>query len=372
MKANNPNDKIGLQNSQNQIKEPIVTVLWATRNTSNRSKVKDIAKRSELPLIWLDRIPQGNGETGFEKLNTERGVLLLRDRVSPFIDQFQHPIGRCAKFYKLTAYNSCNFWCEYCYLYLTFRTQPVSTHFINYEKMYEEIVKFDKAHIPKTLKILNLGELGDPLAVDYLTGFAKQIITFLPKYAPRTRLLFVTKSDCVDDILNIEHGNQSVISFSINTDMIFTQLEHRTASPEARLAAAAKVQEAGYEVRLRIDPIFHYSTWEKDYIALVRKIFQYVQPTRITLGEYRPANGLGNHIGLRFPDSPLLRINKGLTKEEGKLRYPKNKRIRMFKTIIDELRNNDPSVNISLCKEAAQIWRAVGLNIKGLSCNCVN
>ena len=118
MEANNPTDKIGLKNYQNQIKEPIVTVLWAIRNTSNRIKVKDIAKRSGLPLIWLDRIPQGNGETGFEKLNTERGVLLLRDRASPFIDQFQHPIGRCAKFYKLTAYNSCNFWCEYCYLYL--------------------------------------------------------------------------------------------------------------------------------------------------------------------------------------------------------------------------------------------------------------
>jgi len=372
MKAHNPTDKIGLQNSQNQTKEPIVTVLWATRNISNKNRVKDIAKRSRLPLIWLDKIPQGDAEAGVQKLHAERGVLLLRERVSPFIDQFQHPIGRCAKFYKLTAHNSCNFWCEYCYLYLTFRTQPVSTHFINYEKMYGEIEKFDKSHIPKPLRILNLGELGDPLAVDYLTGFAKQIITFLPKYAPRTQLLFVTKSDCVDDILNIEHGNQSVISFSLNTDMVFTQLEHRTASPESRLAAAAKVQEAGYEVRLRIDPIFHYSTWEKDYIELVRKIFQYVQPTRITLGEYRPANGLENHISVRFPKSPLLGINKGLTKEGGKLRYPKDKRVKMFKTIADEVRNNDPSVTIALCKEAPQIWRAVGLDMKGLSCNCVN
>jgi len=49
-----------------------------------------------------------------DKLMEERNVLLLRDRKSPFIEQFQHPLGRCAKFYKLTAYNNCNFWCEYC------------------------------------------------------------------------------------------------------------------------------------------------------------------------------------------------------------------------------------------------------------------
>jgi len=117
--------------SQSEIQKPLVSELWATRQIGNKIRVKDIAKRSGLPLIWLDKAPGVNGEKSIEKLNAERGVLLLRDRVSPFIEQFQHPIGRCAKFYKLTAYNNCNFWCEYCYLYLTFRTQPISTHFMN-------------------------------------------------------------------------------------------------------------------------------------------------------------------------------------------------------------------------------------------------
>ena len=143
--------------------ELLVNELWASRQISNRIRVENIAKHAGLPLIWIDKAPGVNGEKGIEKLIAERGILLLRDRVSPFIEQFQHPIGRCAKFYKLTAYNSCNFWCEYCYLYLTFRTQPISTHFINYEKMFDEIEKFDRSRIPKSLKILNLGELGDPL-----------------------------------------------------------------------------------------------------------------------------------------------------------------------------------------------------------------
>jgi len=362
----------GLSYSQQEIQKPLVTELWATRQIRNKIRVKNIAKNAGLPLIWVDKIPGINGEKGIKKLHSERGVLLLRDRKSPFIEQFKHPIGRCAKFYKLTAYNNCNFWCEYCYLYLTFRTQPISTHFMNYDQMYDEIMKFDRSRVPKSFKLLNLGELGDPLAVDYITGFAKQIIPFMPEHAPGTRLLFLTKSDCVDEILELDHGGQSIISFSLNTETVFQQLEHRTASPESRLAAAAKVQKAGYEVRLRIDPVIFYSTWEKDYIELVDKIFQFVQPTRITIGEYRPSNGLANHIGSRFPDSPLLRINKSMVREGGKLRYKKDQRIEMFRTIIETIKQNRSDIHIALCKEQPQIWKALGLNMKGLLCNCLD
>jgi spore photoproduct lyase len=372
MEVGNKVQAEGLKYSKEGVQKPLVTELWAIRGKTNEVRVKKIASRSKLPLIWLDKMPSVNGETGIEKLKAERSILLLRDRVSPFIDQFQHPIGRCAKFYKLTAYNNCNFWCEYCYLYLTFRTQPISTHFINYEKMYDEIIKFDRLNIKKSLRILNLGELGDPLAVDYITGFAKQIIPFMPENAPGTKLLFLTKSDCVDDILELDHGGQSIMSFSVNTDMVFHQLEHRTASPEARLAAAAKVQSSGYDVRLRIDPIFFYSTWEEDYITLVDKIFEYVRPARITIGEYRPSNGLANHISSRFPESTLLKVNKDLVREGGKLRYPKDQRIKMFKTIIKAIRKHGADLEIALCKEQAQIWKAVCLDMKKLSCNCVN
>ena len=354
-----------------EIKEPLVSELWAIRGKTNEVRVKQIASQSKLPLTWIEKIPGINGERGTEKLRAERSILLLRDRISPFIEQFQHPIGRCAKFYKLTAYNSCNFWCEYCYLYLTFRTQPVSTHFINYEKMYEEIEKFDRSRIPKSLRVLNLGELGDPLAVDYITGFAKEVIPFMPKHASRTRLLFLTKSDCVDEILGLDHGGQSIVSFSVNTDKVFEQLEHRTPSPESRLAAAAKVEAAGYEVRLRIDPVIFYSAWEGDYISLVDKIFQFVQPTRITIGEYRPSNGLASHIGSRFPDSPLLRINKHLVREGRKLRYPKAQRIKMFETIIEAIRKHRTGVHVALCKEQPQIWKALGFDTKRLLCNCL-
>ena len=159
--------------------QPLVSELWAIRGHCEEIRAQKMAKRAKLPLQWLDKMPSLNRSKGIEKLRTERGVLLLRNRTSSFIEQFQHPIGRCSKFYKLTAYNNCNFWCEYCYLYLTFRNMPISTHFVNHEKMYREIIGFDRADIPDILRVLNLGELCDPLAVENVTGFAEELIPFV-------------------------------------------------------------------------------------------------------------------------------------------------------------------------------------------------
>jgi spore photoproduct lyase len=348
----------------------LVRELWAVKGRSDRLQVQRIAGRSGLPLKWLSALPSFNGERGMDKLMEERNVLLLRNRKSPFIEQFQHPLGRCSKFYKLTAYNNCNFWCEYCYLYLTFRTSPISTHFVNYDEMFSDIEKFDHQRIPEAHRVLNLGELGDPLAVDDVTGLSEQLVPFMPAHAPHTRLLFLTKSDCVRNLLELKHAGQTIISFSINTDKVWQYLEHRTPSPPDRLKAARTVQEAGYEVRLRIDPVIRYSTWEEDYKELVDLIFDQVQPTRITIGEYRPAEGLSNHIRARFPESTLLKVNGSLIAEAGKLRYPRNYRIEMFRTIVDSIRRHDKRVRIALCKETPQVWRAAGLDGIGLYCNC--
>lgn len=355
-----------------QQNHPLVRELWALRGNSDKNQVRRIAEKSGIAVKWLGRSPENNEGSGLEKLKSERNILLLRDRKSRFIEQFQHPLGRCAKFYKLTAYNNCNFWCEYCYLYLTFRNCPVSTHFVNYDRMFREIEAFDKMSLPASLRVLNLGELGDPLAVDDVTGFAKQVVPFMPQNAPKTRLLFLTKSDCVDDLLNLDHSGQTIVSFSVNTDKVWRYLEHRTPSPTSRLKAARKVQDAGYEIRLRIDPIIRYSTWKTDYEALAEKVFSLLQPSRITLGEYRPAEGLSNHIRVRFPESPLIRVNGSLVAESGKLRYPRECRLEMFVAIIKAIRRCSPKTQIALCKENAEVWKAVGLNGNGLCCNCLD
>jgi hypothetical protein len=66
----------------------LVRELWAIEGRSDRSHVQRIAERSGLPVKWLSAPPSINGEQGRDKLLEERNVLLLRDRKSPFIEQF--------------------------------------------------------------------------------------------------------------------------------------------------------------------------------------------------------------------------------------------------------------------------------------------
>lgn len=362
---------IGVERTAINQKHSLVQELWALVGQANEKEVYRIANESGLPLNWIKKMPTVNGNSGTTKLMSERNILLLRNRKSNFIDKFQHPLGRCAKFFKLSTYNNCNYWCEYCYLYLTFRTSPISTHFVNYDQMFYEIAAFDRKRVTSSLRVLNLGELGDPLAVDDVTGFSKTIVPYMPLVAPNTKLLFLTKSNMVDNLLGLSHGGQTIVSFSVNTDAVHGYLEHRTPTPVERLEAAKRIQEDGYEVRLRIDPVFYYSSWKKDYKALVEQIFSLFTPSRITIGEYRPAAGLLHHIEERFPSTSLLKINGSLIAEAGKLRYPQAKRIQMFRTITELIRKHNSRLDIALCKEDKSVWRDVGLSNNKLCCNCL-
>ncbi len=304
---------------------------------------------------------------GERRCQTERGILVLRNAPGQWTEQFDHipENAICSKFWELKPYSGCNFWCEYCYLWLTHRQTPFSTHYVNYDSMFRHLQKVDKT-LSRT-RIYNAGELSDPLAVEEITGLAEWIISKMTELK-HSRLLLLTKSANVDSLLGLNHGGRTIMSFSLNTDQIWLRFEHRTPSLLARILAAKKAKEAGYEVRVRIDPVFYYWTWKRDYSALVASIFEHFTPDRITLGEYRPDQSLLGHVKPRFPDTCLEDIHAGLVKDAGKLRFPDPIRVNMLKHIKQEIRKHDKKVPIAICKEKEEIWKEVGL--KPLTCNC--
>jgi spore photoproduct lyase len=362
-------DALPVHRNPRTASHPLIREVLAVRG-ADPTVCQAIAERAGRPLRWLESPPRVDGDRGRTKLRDERDSLVLQNRGSAFISRFEHPLGRCARFYKLTAYNSCNFWCEYCYLYLTFRARPFSVHYVNYARMEREIIKFDRSDVPPALRLLNLGELGDPLAVDDVTAFTRVVIPFVTRHTKHTRLLFLTKSNQIANLLELDGQEHTVVSFSLNTDTVFRHLEHRAASPVLRIEAAREVQDAGYEIRIRIDPIIYYSTWKKDYEELVNLLADCLKPSVVTLGEYRPSRGLIDHIRARFPDSPLIRVNATLVKDNGKLRYSLARRAEMFSWIVNCLHRRGIK-RIGLCKESPQSWRAAGLS-GPLYCNCLN
>jgi spore photoproduct lyase len=54
-----------------------------------------------------------------------------------------------------------------------------------------------------------------------------------------------------------------------------------------RIEAAKKVYQAGYEIRIRIDPMVPIDNWKESYQELLDFIFENLTPERVTLGSLR-------------------------------------------------------------------------------------
>jgi spore photoproduct lyase len=67
--------------------------------------------------------------------------------------------------------------------------------------------------------VLNLGDLGDPLATDDITEFSKKVIPYVAS-KENVKLFFLTKSTNVNNLLNLEHNNRTILSWSVNCDLI--------------------------------------------------------------------------------------------------------------------------------------------------------
>ena len=103
----------------------------------------------------------------------------------------------------------------------------------------------------------------------------------------RHTVLFVTKSANKKNLLEKPGSNQAIISFSRNAEEIAKRWEKKAPPVKARIEAAQKLYQHGYEIRIRIDPMVPVENWDELYARLVDLVFDSFIPERITLGSLR-------------------------------------------------------------------------------------
>jgi len=180
----------------------------------------------------------------------------------------------------------------------------------------------------------------------------------------RHKLLLLTKSSNIQFLLE-KPRRQTIASFSINTPKVWALWEKKTPPPERRIEAAKKLVEGGYEVRLRIDPIFPIEEWRQCYDKLLSLIFRELPegPERITLGMPR---GLKKTL-MYAKDRSWTR---GLTEKTGwGLKLPTELRKEVYVFFLNRLQRFGFSIEkVALCKETASLSQELGV---GRRCNCV-
>jgi spore photoproduct lyase len=104
----------------------------------------------------------------------------------------------------------------------------------------------------------NSGELADSLALEHLTRAGREFIPWFGR-TDNGYLFMLTKSDNVEEILDLPHNGHTIIAWSMNNEMVSQKFEIGAPPFKRRLKAAQKVQKSGYRLRIRLEPIvpFH-------------------------------------------------------------------------------------------------------------------
>jgi spore photoproduct lyase len=184
------------------------------------------------------------------------------------------------------------------------------------------------------------------------------------KKRPDCKILFVTKSCNINNLLKIDNKQQAIVSFSVNATPVADRWEKGAPKVKARLNAAKKLSEAGFEVRLRIDPMVPVDGWTEAYSELIDDIFERLTPERITIGSLR---GLQSTIN-NSPDRSWTEYLDEKSNWGRKISL--NKRLEMYQLIITKLREEHQFERVALCKETVEMWQALGLDYSKIRCNC--
>jgi len=323
------------------------------------------------------------GSSMLDKIIAGKSLLFIAPAAN-VVDTFTMPDDRmvCPHFERLKlASNGCFYQCDWCYLKLTYRAAfPFITVRAQYDKIKEQLYK--RLNQTSEPIIFNTGELADSLSMEHLTGAAQEFIPWIGN-TENGYLFILTKSDNVDDILNLSHNDRTVIAWSMNNEKVSRKFEIGAPSFDRRLYAAKKVQEAGYPLRIRLDPIVPFKGWQDAYANTIERIFREVAPERITLGTLRFEEGfykMRNSIFTTGADLPKLMetmspmfspkiFSHSKRPKSGKYSFSVKQRIEIFKWAIDEISKHS-DCKIALCKESTNVWKKVGLPLSKCSCVC--
>jgi spore photoproduct lyase len=322
-------------------------------------------EKSHTPLLKIRyknyQCLSGKKQTLVEQVND--GSIIIR------FDKTPHPQNPsdivCPHFLELKWAYGCPFDCAWCYLKGTFRFRPerLKPAFKPLEKVKLHMESFLEQ--VETPEILNSGEIADSLMSEGDNDpFSKFIIPLFQKQK-RHKVLFVTKSGNIKHLLEIPDPQQAIISFSLNAEAVSQRWEGRAPSVMARIEAARKLYEHGYEVRARIDPMVPVEEWDRHYRSLISTIFDNFLPERITLGSLRGLQSTINGVKDKSWTAYLKETSNWGKKIDFKTRYE------MYQTVIRYLKDQYNFSKVALCKETVAMWEQLEMDWKQVKCNCI-
>lgn len=293
---------------------------------------------------------------GYDSI-VKQQVLVVARNPGSFVRPFRPHSRKEDRHFFIAHANGCPFDCQYCFLQAYFpHGAPVI--FANRQDLLEELEEHLCAQERFGPATYHAGELSDALALEPLSGFARQALEVFRGH-PGATLELRTKCAGIESFLPADPPRNVVCSWTLTPEEAWRLYELRTPSPFQRLSSARACQEKGYRVGIRLDPALRYPGWERGYAELIAAIFEILDPKGIesfVLGAFRYLPVLASRIRERFPESSLL-LEEFVPGRDGKYRYFKPLRMSLYRSILDEIRRYGSGVPVRMSMETESVQR---------------
>ncbi|PJZ62873.1 SPL family radical SAM protein [Leptospira adleri] len=239
--------------------------------------------------------------------------------------------------YRFFYYNAlvlnCLYNCSYCYLQGMYSSANLVV-FVNNEEYIEETKEQLKLAKPLYLCISYDTDL---LALENTLGYCKEWILFANSN-PDLILELRTKSANFKSIADLKPTENVILAWTLSPESVIREHEPLTPRLSSRLKNIKDALDAGWQVRLCLDPILAIPNWKKVYSQFVRQIFESIDGNRlreISLGVFRMNSDYFKNSKRRRSDSYLYYLP--METHDSIKAYPEELEKEMFSEMEKEL-----------------------------------
>lgn len=332
----------------------------ASNDSEVAANVRRLYPADIIEIVPSDFINQHRGSMTADEFNLSKKKLLLTEFKGQFFKRCpgatQKKTLTCCNYHVLNLGSQCNMNCSYCYLQSYLNTK-MSLIYTNIDQALAEL-KIMMTDFPNHPFRVGTGEVIDSLSLDEITLYSRKLIEFF-KLQPNWTLEFKTKSDKVDQFIDLKGGKNIVVSWSINPAYVINKEEHGTARFEERIAAAKKCRDQGYQLAFHIDPMIYHDDWKKNYgelVDIITSTFTPAEVSIISIGTLRYQPEQRHMMRERFGLDSLVTQAEMFPSEGNKLRYDAHLRAEMLQFVYRRLKSKNEKWNAFFCMETPETW----------------
>mgnify|MGYP006268371747 FL=1 len=255
-------------------------------------------------------------------------------------------------FFYVTPFLNCLYNCDYCFLQGMYSSANLVL-FTNQDAMVRALREV-AAHPPEPHKpvFCAISYNTDLLAMEPWFGLSRFWIESTRDLA-NLRIEIRSKSGNFRSLRDLPASPHAILAWTLSPDAVFRQYEHGTAPPNLRIRAAAEAAQAGWPVRICIDPVLHIENWKEHYRGLIQNLFRSLPPERIldlSVGVFRMSAPYFKTIRSRQPASDLYYAP--FETADGLVKYPDALQAEMMGTIYEWLSDYLPPERIGVWDSA--------------------